>query len=74
MGQAHTDEPGGQGAIRFEQGDTGDGQVSREDVAEVCVQSLLVPEAQGKTFEVFNEQGNPPTDWVGVFRFLGSDV
>jgi uncharacterized protein YbjT (DUF2867 family) len=69
-----TNELGGREAIRFEQGDTGDGQISREDVAEVCVQSLLVPEAQGKTFEIYNEQGQPPQAWNTVFRQLVGDV
>ena len=69
-----TDEPGGRKAIRFEQGDTGDGQISREDVAEVCVQSLLVPEARGKTFEVYNESGKPPHAWVPLFHQLAGDV
>ncbi len=69
-----TDEPGGREAIRFEQGDTGDGQISREDVAEVCVQSLLAPEAQGKTFEIYNESGQPPQAWSTVFRQLVGDV
>ena len=69
-----TDEPGGQTAIRFEQGDTGDGQISREDVAEVCVQSLLLPEAQGKTFEIYNEAGKPPRAWNSLFQHLKGDA
>lgn len=69
-----TDDPGGREAIRFEQGDTGDGQISREDVAEVCVQSLLVPEAQGKTFEVYNGPGEPPTSWNALFERLTPDA
>ncbi len=69
-----TSEPGGRSAIRFEQGDTGDGQISREDVAEVCVQSLLIPEAQGKTFEIYNEAGKPPQAWDTLFRHLIGDT
>lgn len=69
-----TDQSGDQEAIRFEQGDTGDGQISREDVAEVCVQSLLVPEAQGKTFEIYNEQGKPPQAWNALFHQLVGDI
>ncbi|GCE29062.1 nucleoside-diphosphate sugar epimerase [Dictyobacter alpinus] len=69
-----TNEPASRAAIRFEQGDTGDGQISREDVAEVCVQSLLVPEAQGKTFEIYNEPGTPPLAWQPLFQQLAGDV
>jgi uncharacterized protein YbjT (DUF2867 family) len=68
-----TEDPGGRAAIRFEQGDTGEGQISREDVAEVCVQSLLVPEAQGKTFEIYNGAGAPPQDWAPLFQALVPD-
>lgn len=69
-----TDEPGGREAIRFEQGDTGDGQICREDVAEVCVQAFLIPEAQGKTFEIYNEQGKPPSHaWNPLFHQLIRD-
>ena len=68
-----TSEPGGRAAIRFEQGDTGDGQISREDVAEVCVQSLLIPDARGKTFEIYNEAGQPPQAWNTMFRHLAGD-
>jgi hypothetical protein len=72
-GSLLTNEPGGHLALRFEQGDIGEGQVSREDVAEVCVQSLVVPQAQGKTFEVYNEPGDPPRNWVEMFRVLRAD-
>lgn len=66
-------EHGGRSAIRFEQGDTGEGQISREDVAEVCAQSLLIPEARDKTFEIYNAAGDPPTDWHEVFAALHKD-
>jgi uncharacterized protein YbjT (DUF2867 family) len=68
-----TGEPGGSQGLRFEQGDTGDGQVSREDVAEVCVEALLNDEARGKTFEVYNEPGSPPEDWAAAFATLSPD-
>lgn len=68
-----TEEPGGHAAIRFEQGDTGEGQISREDVAEVCVQSLLLPEARGKTFEIYNVPGEPLQDWATSFQALLPD-
>jgi uncharacterized protein YbjT (DUF2867 family) len=68
-----TDDAGGQQAIRFEQGDTGEGSVARADVAEVCVEALLTAEAQGKTFEIYNEPGGAPTDWSEVFSHLSVD-
>jgi uncharacterized protein YbjT (DUF2867 family) len=68
-----SDATGGQSAIRFEQGDRGEGEVSREDVAEVCVQALAVPAARGKTFEIFNTAGEPLTDWNGMFSTLAKD-
>lgn len=67
------DQPGGHSALRLEQGDTGDGKVSREDIAEICVQALLHPEARGKTFEVYAQPGTPPNDWARVFDQLASD-
>ncbi len=69
-----TNDPGGREAIRFEQGDKGDGHISREDVAKACVQALLIPEAQGKTFEIYNEQGEPPQAWSSLFRQLIQDM
>jgi uncharacterized protein YbjT (DUF2867 family) len=68
-----TEEPEARTAIRFEQGDTGEGQISREYVAEVCVQSLLLPEAQGKTFEIYNVPGEPLRDWAVLFQTLVPD-
>jgi uncharacterized protein YbjT (DUF2867 family) len=69
-----TNRAGGAQAIRLEQGDTGDGEVAREDVAEVCVQALAHPQAAaGKTFEVYNEPGAPPRDWEAAFATLAPD-
>ena len=65
-----TDEPGGRQALRLEQGDTGDGKVSREDVAEAVVQALAHPQARGKTFELYGEPGEPPADWGPLFDAL----
>ncbi len=67
------DQPGGHSALRLEQGDTGEGKVSREDIAEICVQALLHPEARGKTFEVYAQPGTPPNDWARIFEQLASD-
>jgi uncharacterized protein YbjT (DUF2867 family) len=68
-----SDEPGGSQGLRLEQGDTGEGNVSREDVAEACVQAVLADEARGKTFELYNEPGTPPTDWPRRFAALDPD-
>lgn len=68
-----TNEPGGSQGIRLEQGDTGDGSVSRADIAQVCVQALRSPSADRLTFEVFNESGSPPGDWERRFAGLLKD-
>jgi NAD(P)-dependent dehydrogenase (short-subunit alcohol dehydrogenase family) len=57
----------------LEQGDTGEGQTARADVAEACVQALAAPSAQGKTFELYNVPGSPPSDWPALFSQLKSD-
>jgi uncharacterized protein YbjT (DUF2867 family) len=68
-----TDEPGGRTAVRLEQGDTGDGSVSRGDVAEACVQALGCPSAAHCTFEMYNEPGPPPAGWGRLFSALRKD-
>jgi uncharacterized protein YbjT (DUF2867 family) len=65
-----SDDPGGQQALRLEQGDTGDGQVTRQDVAEAVVQALDRPQARGKTFELYGEPGEPRGDWAALFAAL----
>jgi uncharacterized protein YbjT (DUF2867 family) len=65
-----TDDSGGRQALRLEQGDTGDGRVARADVAEAVAQALAHPEARGKTFELYGEPGEPPTDWAPLFAGL----
>jgi uncharacterized protein YbjT (DUF2867 family) len=64
---ALTEEPGGK-ALIFDQGDNIKGKVSREDVAELCVQALDSPQACNVTFEVKEgENGKAPGDWEGLF-------
>jgi uncharacterized protein YbjT (DUF2867 family) len=46
-----TDEPAG-GGLRVEQGDRGDGEIGRDDVAAACVAALGDRNAHGKTFEL----------------------
>ncbi len=64
---ALTEEPGGK-ALIFDQGDNIKGKVCREDIAQLCVQALDLPEACNVTFEVKEgENGKAPGDWEGLF-------
>jgi uncharacterized protein YbjT (DUF2867 family) len=64
------DEPAA--GVRLEQGDTGDGRVSRDAVADACVQALLTPSARALTFEVFDGTENP-ADWPRLLAQLTPD-
>lgn len=68
-----TDEPGGAG-VRVEQGDTGDGRVSRDDVAAACVAALADPAARGLTFELYGDAEAEPPHWSRVFAALTPDT
>lgn len=69
-----TDDPGGEHGIIFEQGDTISGRISRDDVAEVCVQALTNSHAYGKTFEIIgDEDASAPTDFNSIFEALDED-
>lgn len=71
---ALTEEPRNK-ALHFEQGDNIKGQVSREAVADLCVQAIEQPEAGNKTFEVREElQSNQPNDWKNLFASLQADL
>jgi uncharacterized protein YbjT (DUF2867 family) len=59
--------------VRLEQGDRGEGWVSRGSVAEACVQALRHPTAVGRTFELYNEPGPATTDWLLHFARLAPD-
>lgn len=54
-----TDQPGGNKAIMLEQGGDVSGAISRADVAEICVQSLLDPRACNVTFDAFESMYAP---------------
>jgi uncharacterized protein YbjT (DUF2867 family) len=70
---ALTEEPGGK-ALTFAQGDTIKGQVSREDIAELCIQALNLPQACNVTFEVKSQQnGYKIGDWTGLFSSIKPD-
>ncbi|AFY35243.1 CIA30 family protein [Calothrix sp. PCC 7507] len=70
---ALTEESGGKELI-LEQGDNIRGKVSREDVAEICVQALQQPEASNLTFEVkAGENSAESSDWKQLFSNLQPD-
>ncbi|GJF35102.1 hypothetical protein KNE206_78020 [Kitasatospora sp. NE20-6] len=62
------------GAVRLEQGDLGDGQISRQDVADACVQALYSPSALAVTFEMYNAPGTARTGWDELFQGLAPDL
>jgi uncharacterized protein YbjT (DUF2867 family) len=64
---------GGGSGLRLEQGDGGDGEVSREDVAETCVAALQHHGAVGKTFELYNDPAAARPDWESAFAALAPD-
>jgi uncharacterized protein YbjT (DUF2867 family) len=68
-----TNDGGGTQAIRFEQGDTGEGEIARSDVAAVVVAALRSAAALWKTMEIYNEPGDPPTEWDAAFSSLAAD-
>lgn len=63
------------GRVRLEQGDTGDGQVSRDAVARAAVAALTDPAAHGRTFEIYQEPAGtiPDDDWPALFAGLVPD-
>ncbi|QIR35785.1 NAD(P)H-binding protein [Tolypothrix sp. PCC 7910] len=70
---ALTEETGGKELI-FEQGDNIRGKISREDVAELCVQALKQPQACNRTFEVKEgENSNNSINWQSLFSNLEPD-
>ncbi|MGE5637019.1 MAG: NAD(P)H-binding protein [Nocardioidaceae bacterium] len=60
--------------IRLGQGDVLDGRLSRNALAEVCLQMLRCEEVWGKTFEVVEGTDPWPVDWCSDFAELESDM
>ena len=61
----------------FSQGDVGVGRINRKDVAKVLVDTLIAPEAVGKTFEVIGLAGYQPSETIRKQLgnlYLDSDV
>ncbi|MCS6803035.1 MAG: SDR family oxidoreductase [Chloroflexota bacterium] len=48
-------------------GDTLQGAVSREQLADVCIAALRSPAARNKTFELISVEGPPTTDYDALF-------
>ncbi|MEA5579483.1 CIA30 family protein [Anabaena sp. UHCC 0451] len=70
---ALTEEAGGKELI-FEQGDNIRGKVSRNDIAELCVQSLKQPKARNMTLEVKQGENDVKSiNWEQLFSSLQPD-
>ncbi|HAX85400.1 MAG TPA: NADH:ubiquinone oxidoreductase [Cyanobacteria bacterium UBA11370] len=70
---ALTEEPGGK-ALVFDQGDNIRGKVSRDDIAELCLQTLEQPKACHVTFEVKEADSSVNSlDWDSLFFRLIKD-
>jgi uncharacterized protein YbjT (DUF2867 family) len=63
----------GDDQLVLEQGDTGNGGIGREQLAELLVRALLTDTAVGRTFELFAVPGPAPTDWAGLFGSVRPD-
>jgi uncharacterized protein YbjT (DUF2867 family) len=71
---ALTESAGGQNLV-FEQGDHLKGKVSREDIAQLCVAALKIPQACNVTIEVAEGQGGCAVgDWTCLFSPVQSDL
>lgn len=69
---ALTEEPGGK-ALIFEQGDNIRGKVSREDIAQLCIEALKESKACNVTFEVKEAENSVGSqDWRALFSKLQS--
>jgi uncharacterized protein YbjT (DUF2867 family) len=70
---ALTETAGGKELI-FEQGDNIRGKISRDDVAEICVQAIKEPKASFLTFEVKETEATANNaNWKNLFSALQSD-
>jgi hypothetical protein len=68
-----TETAGGKELI-FEQGDNIKGKVSRDDVAEICVQAIKEPKAINRTFEVKESEVIADNlSWTRLFSCLQAD-
>lgn len=66
-------EQQGDKVLYAEQGDNLKGQVSRDAIAELCIQATISSAAVNKTFEVKELEQQGDTDWNELFSSLESD-
>lgn len=66
-------EESGVHALIFEQGDNIKGKVSRDAIAELCVQAIEQPKACNVTFEVKEGGSDQSIDWQSLFDRLQPD-
>lgn len=69
---ALTEKPGNK-LLYLEQGDNIKGQVSREAIAQLCVEAIELPEAVNKTFEVKEEETVGENNWKNLLTRMKSD-
>ncbi len=69
---ALTEKPGDKVLVAA-QGDNIKGEVSRNSIAQLCLQALESPEAINKTFEVKQQEQTGETDWRSLFANLAKD-
>ena len=69
---ALTEKPGDK-VLVAEQGDNMRGQISRDAVAQLCIQAINSPEAVNKTFEIREEDKQGETNWQKLFADLPQD-
>jgi uncharacterized protein YbjT (DUF2867 family) len=72
-----TDEPGGTKGVKIWQGDDWRAHlrktISRDDLAQVLIESLRNPGARNASFEITNEAGEPPATWRAQMAALKPD-
>jgi uncharacterized protein YbjT (DUF2867 family) len=68
---ALTEQPGDK-VLHVEQGDNLKGQVSRDSIAQLCIEAIGSSEAVNKTFEVREEQVGR-NNWQDLFKYLQAD-
>lgn len=72
-----TNEPAGKKGVGLYQGDEWQRHVrktiSREDLAQVLIESLRNPGARNATFEIANEPDEPPGTWLAQLAALKAD-
>lgn len=69
---ALTEQPGDK-ILYAEQGDNIRGRVSRDAIAQLCIEAMNLPEAVNKTFEVREEERQGNINWRELFNNLQRD-